>query len=95
MMPTASPSTFLPSYFLLGFHGQHKQNSVDTILAMPSMKTTVDAVKEAGLSEQVKTMVGGAPLTEAYAEQIGADGYAPDAASAAEKAKELVDAMQG
>ena len=62
---------------------------------MPSMKTTVDAVKEAGLSEQVKTMVGGAPLTEAYAEQIGADGYAPDAASAAEKAKELVDAMQG
>ena len=57
---------------------------------MPSMKATVDALKEAGVTDKVRTMVGGAPVTEAYAEQIGADGYAPDAASAADRAKELI-----
>ena len=61
---------------------------------MPSMKTTVDAVKEAGLTDKVKTMIGGAPVTQAYADQIGADGYAPDAASAADTAKELIAAMK-
>ena len=62
---------------------------------MPSMKTTVDAVKEAGLSDKCRTMIGGAPVTQQYADQIGADGYAPDAASAADTAKELVAAMKG
>ncbi len=57
---------------------------------MPSMQATVDAVKEAGMTGQVKVMVGVAPVTQAYADQIGADGYAPDAASAAEVAKELL-----
>ncbi|MDP6775247.1 MAG: corrinoid protein [Candidatus Latescibacteria bacterium] len=57
---------------------------------MPSMQATVDAVKEAGMEGQVKVMVGGAPVTQAYADQIGANGYAPDAASAAEVAKELL-----
>ena len=57
---------------------------------MPSMKATVDALKEAGVTDKVRTMVGGAPVTEAYAEQIGADGYAPDAASAADRAKDLI-----
>jgi 5-methyltetrahydrofolate--homocysteine methyltransferase len=57
---------------------------------MPSMKATVDALKEAGLGDNVRILVGGAPVTEAYAEQIGADGYAPDAASAADRAKELI-----
>jgi 5-methyltetrahydrofolate--homocysteine methyltransferase len=57
---------------------------------MPSMQTTVEAIKEAGLSDKVRTMIGGAPVTQAYADQIGADGYAPDAASAADRAKELV-----
>jgi 5-methyltetrahydrofolate--homocysteine methyltransferase len=57
---------------------------------MPSMQTTIEAVKEAGLSGKVSMMIGGAPVTQAYADQIGANGYAPDAASAAEKAKELV-----
>ena len=57
---------------------------------MPSMKATVDALKEAGVTDKVRTMVGGAPVTEAYAEQIGADGYAPDAASATDRAKELI-----
>src|SRR4030043_305225 len=45
---------------------------------MPSMEKTIKAVKDAGLA--VKTMIGGAPVTQAYADKIGADGYAPDAA---------------
>ena len=57
---------------------------------MPSMKATVDALKEAGLAENIRILVGGAPVTDAYAEQIGADGYAADAASAADRAKELI-----
>ncbi len=61
---------------------------------MPSMKTTVDALKEAGLSDKARTMVGGAPVTEAYAKQIGADGFAPDAASAAEIAQELINSLK-
>jgi 5-methyltetrahydrofolate--homocysteine methyltransferase len=57
---------------------------------MPSMKTTVDALVEAGLRDEVKVLIGGAPVTQAYADQIGADGYAPDASSAARKAKQLL-----
>ena len=57
---------------------------------MPSMKTTIEAVKEAGLREKVKVLIGGAPVTENYANEVGADGYAPDAASAADRAKELI-----
>jgi 5-methyltetrahydrofolate--homocysteine methyltransferase len=59
---------------------------------MPSMKKIVDALQEAGLRGQVKVLIGGAPVTEAYANQIGADGYAPDASSAARKAKALMGA---
>jgi len=59
---------------------------------MPSMKTTIDAMVEAGLRDKVKVLIGGAPVTQAYADQIGADGYAPDASSAARKAKELLGA---
>ena len=62
---------------------------------MPSMKTTVDAVKEAGVSDSVKVLIGGAPVTQSYADQIGADGYAPDAASATDRAKELVAELKG
>jgi len=57
---------------------------------MPAMKRTIDALVEAGLREQVKVMVGGAPVTQAFADEIGADGYAPDAASAVELARSLV-----
>jgi 5-methyltetrahydrofolate--homocysteine methyltransferase len=57
---------------------------------MPSIKTTIDALVEAGVRDQVKVLIGGAPVTQAYADQIGADGYAPDASSAARKAKELL-----
>jgi len=56
---------------------------------MPSMGTTVKALLEAGVREQVKVMIGGAPVTDAYAKQIGADGYAPDASSAVRMAKSL------
>ena len=62
---------------------------------MPSMKTTVDAVKEAGIGDSVKILIGGAPVTQSYADQIGADGYAPDAASATDRAKELVADLKG
>jgi len=57
---------------------------------MREMKTTLDAISKAGLRNQVKTIVGGAPLTEKYAKEIGADGYAPDAASAVQVAKSLI-----
>jgi 5-methyltetrahydrofolate--homocysteine methyltransferase len=57
---------------------------------MPSMKLTIEAVRAAGLRDQVKIMVGGAPVTEAYARQIGADGYSPDASRAAALARSLV-----
>jgi 5-methyltetrahydrofolate--homocysteine methyltransferase len=57
---------------------------------MPAMKDTIEAFKGAGLRDTVKIMVGGAPITQQYADSIGADGYAPDAASAVDKAKELL-----
>ncbi len=57
---------------------------------MPGMKTVIESLKSAGVREKVKTMIGGAPVTQQYADEIGADGYAPDAASAADKAKELL-----
>jgi 5-methyltetrahydrofolate--homocysteine methyltransferase len=57
---------------------------------MPSMKNCIEALKEAGVRDQVKVLIGGAPVTQAYADQIGADGYAPDASSAARAAKALL-----
>ncbi len=57
---------------------------------MPSMKTTIEAFEEAGLRDQVKIIVGGAPLTQRYADEIGADGYGRDAAAAANLAKQLL-----
>jgi 5-methyltetrahydrofolate--homocysteine methyltransferase len=56
---------------------------------MPSMEATIKALVEAGLRDQVKVIVGGAPVTAEYAEKIGADGYAPDASQAASLAKTL------
>lgn len=57
---------------------------------MTNMKTVVESVKSSGLSGKVKVMIGGAPVTQAFADEIGADGYAPDAASAADLAKKLI-----
>jgi 5-methyltetrahydrofolate--homocysteine methyltransferase len=56
---------------------------------MPAMKTTVDAVRAAGLKD-VKIVIGGAPITAEYAKQIGADGFSPDAASAVDLVRSLV-----
>lgn len=55
---------------------------------MPQMSAVVQAVRDAGMS--VKTMIGGAPVTQTYADEIGAHGYAPDAASAVDLAKSLL-----
>jgi len=56
---------------------------------MPAMKTTIDALKQAGVRDRVKVMVGGAPISEAYAKEIGADGYSQSAAGAVAAAREL------
>ena len=60
-------------------------------VTMPSMKDTIEELKKAGFETQVKTMIGGATVTQRYADEIGADGYAPDAISAVNKAKELLN----
>ncbi len=57
---------------------------------MVSMKDVIKALKEANLDGKVKVMIGGAPVTGEYADEIGADGYAPDAASAVDEAKKLL-----
>jgi len=58
---------------------------------MPNMKAVVEALKEAGL-DGVKVMIGGAPVTQGFADQIGADGYAADAGSAVDLAQDLIGA---
>jgi len=57
---------------------------------MTNMKAVVDAVKAADLGDKIKVMIGGAPVTQAFCDEIGASGYAPDAASAADLAKSLL-----
>ena len=57
---------------------------------MPAMKRTIDALSKAGLRERVKVMIGGAPVSQAYADEIGADGYARDSTLAVVRAKELL-----
>ena len=57
---------------------------------LPAMETTVRALRQAKLSDAVHVMVGGAPVTDSYAQEIGADGYAPDASSAAALARQLL-----
>lgn len=74
-----------------------KDNSVD-ILAMSGLLTTtityfpsvIDAIKEAGLKDKVKIMIGGAPVTRAFADEIGAEGFAEDCVSAVEEAARLM-----
>jgi len=58
---------------------------------MPSMKTTIEALQEAGLKGKVKVIIGGAPVTQKYADEIGADGYGRDAAAAANLVKKLLN----
>lgn len=74
-----------------------KDNNADLIAmsallttTMPAMKDTVEAIAAAGLSDRVKIMIGGAPVTQNFCDEIEADGYAPDAASAVDLADELM-----
>ena len=71
-----------------------KENNADIVCLSALLTTTmmyqkdiIDALKAAGLRDKVKVMIGGAPVTQAFADEIGADAYTPDAASAAEKAR--------
>ena len=85
-----SPATFVETV---------KEKKPD-IVAMSALLTTttksiiatIEALEEAGVRDQVKVMVGGAPITQDFADKVGADGFAPDAGSAARKAKELIGA---
>ena len=58
---------------------------------MPMFKVNIEAIEKAGLRDDVIIMVGGAPVTQEYADAVGADGYAPDAAGATKRAKELLE----
>jgi len=55
------------------------------------MKDVIDALQKEGLKDRVKVIIGGAPITQSYADEIGADGYAPNAANAVDKVKELLN----
>ena len=57
---------------------------------MPAMKRTIDALTRAGVRDRVKVMIGGAPVSQTYADEIGADGYARDSTAAVIKAKQLL-----
>jgi 5-methyltetrahydrofolate--homocysteine methyltransferase len=58
---------------------------------MPMFKANINALEKAGVRDQVIVMVGGAPVTQEYADAVGADAYSPDASSAVKKAKELIE----
>ncbi len=58
---------------------------------MRSMGDTIKAFEEAGVRDRVKVMIGGAPVTQSFADKIGADGYAPDAAAASDAAKKFAE----
>jgi 5-methyltetrahydrofolate--homocysteine methyltransferase len=62
---------------------------------MPNMSKVVDSINEAGLHDRVRIMIGGAPVTQEYAEKIGADGYSKDASAATRLAKKLVAELGG
>jgi len=61
-------------------------------VTMLSMKTTIEALQQAGVRQQVKVLIGGAPITQQFADQIGADGYGENAASAVTLARRMMHA---
>ncbi len=61
-------------------------------VTMPAMRTTIDALKNAGLRDRVKVLIGGAPVTTEYAQEIGADGYSDNASGAVGLVKSMVAA---
>ena len=84
-----APAKFVDA---LGEHQDCKLVGASALLTttMDALKSTVEAIHTAGYKNKVKIMVGGAPVTQDFADQIGADAYTPDAGSAASKAVELV-----
>lgn len=88
--PGISPAQFLAAV------KEHKPEIIGMsgllTTTIPKMAETIRALKEAGLRETVKVMVGGAPVTQHFADEIGADGYGANAAAAVDLAKELVRA---
>jgi corrinoid protein of di/trimethylamine methyltransferase len=83
-----SPETFVEAI------REHKPDAVGMsaflTTTMPMFATTIEAIKEAGLRDQVKILVGGAPVNQDYCDLVGADGYAPDASSAVRVTKKLI-----
>ncbi len=77
---------------------QHKPQAVGMsaflTTTMPMFKVNIEAFKEAGLRDQVKVLVGGAPVTQEYADKVGADGYAPDASAAVRLTKTLLGLLE-
>jgi len=74
-----------------------KSNKADLVglsalltITMPLMKEVIESLVESGVRKSVKVVVGGAPVTEQFAQEIGADGYAPDAHTAVQKVRELI-----
>jgi 5-methyltetrahydrofolate--homocysteine methyltransferase len=81
-----------PERFIQAVRARAKVVAMSALLTttMTNMKAIVDAVREAGLRHEVRIIVGGAPITARYAEEIGDDGYASDAPKAVRKVKELL-----
>jgi 5-methyltetrahydrofolate--homocysteine methyltransferase len=82
-----------PEQFIAAVRGKNANIVAMSALlttTMPSMKTTIDALQQAGVRRQVKVLVGGAPVTQKYADEIGADGYSESAAGAVGAAKKAL-----
>jgi 5-methyltetrahydrofolate--homocysteine methyltransferase len=87
-----APETFVQA---VHDHGAHIVGiSALMTTTMPAMKRTIDALARAGVRDRVKVMVGGAPVSQAFADEIGADGYARDSTLAVVRAKALVGAEE-
>lgn len=85
-----APETFVEE--VKSFHPDILGMSALLTTTMRTMEQTIKALEEAGVRDRVKVIIGGAPVTQGFADQIGADGYASNAASAADLAKELAGA---
>jgi methylmalonyl-CoA mutase cobalamin-binding domain/chain len=83
-----------PEAFIEGIH-EHQPDVVGfsafLTTTMPMFKVNIEAIEKAGLRDDIIVMVGGAPVTQEYADAVGADGYAADAATATRRAKELLE----
>jgi methylmalonyl-CoA mutase cobalamin-binding domain/chain len=82
-----------PARFVEAIQEHHPQvvgMSAFLTTTMPMFKTNIEAIAEAGLRDQVKILVGGAPVTQEYCEIVGADGYAPDASATVRLTKRLI-----